>query len=220
MNSRGEEFRHSQLVSAIQAVIEDRFLRIESLPQAAGSALPNHLWVARFKGSREAELADRVADGEISFYVDEPHFAFEWYAVETDGNAQWRWTGPATRSSFYLPARIESAFKISIQVMSFSDPDAVNRASLIVNDCALTTSRTRLEDGSWLLSATLDPKDYEYTPIEMVTIACESLFRPFDRGAKDRRWLGLPVGRIVMSPIKARKGRGSRPPTKSGKLQL
>jgi glycosyltransferase involved in cell wall biosynthesis len=206
MELEGENFRRSELISVVHSVLEDKFVRVEWSEQSPGSTLAAHLRTARFKGSRLIEPRP-LADEEITFYVEEPYSAFEWQALESADHLKWRYSGPATRSSVTLPGRVDRPCELRIEVMGFFPEASMRAARLLVHGQPLQSSFAKRDDGGWIWRATLDPEQAGGKPIEAITIAFDRPTRPFDDGvSEDRRWLGVPVGRITLVPA---VGKGS-----------
>ena len=203
----GETFRQAALMSIVQSVIEDRFIRIEAPPDNAVSGTVSHRIYGDFKGllARDAPAIFVDTDAGVRFFIDEPYAGFEWHAVEGTGNAKWRWTGPSSRSSFYLPVQIDRPFQLNIRVnavMGETPEAAFAAASLSVHDQLLIDRREKEPDGTWIWSTTLDPSAFNGKPIQMVTISFPSPRRPLDMGINDdRRWLGICISHIDLIPI-------------------
>jgi hypothetical protein len=202
IKSEGEDFRRSQLMSVLQAVIEERFFGAPGMAPSHPSAdLPAHMRTARFKGSRPPDLPTRITEDEIAFYVEEPYLGFEWHVLEADGARKWRWTGPSTRSSFSLPVRVDRPFTLSLEILAQAEEGTLGAAELWADDRRLACSYERQSDRTWLWSAVLDPAEFGNKPASTITIVCDRTKRNFDHGGVDRRWLGLPVGEIRLTPI-------------------
>lgn len=209
IRERDEGFRNAALTSIIQSVIEDRFVRIEAPPEQMRPATIGHALSGSFKGSRRHKAPRTVGETETSvrFFVDDANVGYEWHSVEEVGETRQRWTGPANRSSFRLPVRIDRAFELRIGVALIAAPDeaaARASASLMVDDRPLDSRWEAQPDGTWLWCARLDPADHEGRDIELVTIAFPHPRRPLDLGWNDdRRWLGLCVRAIELVPLPA-----------------
>jgi glycosyltransferase involved in cell wall biosynthesis len=197
-----ETFRHNELVSVLQAVIEDRFLPTETPPDKAGPASENTLFWQTFKGSRRrnAPLLSLTESG-VRFFVEEPYVGFEWHPAETSGGLRWRWTGPSSRSSFYLPVGIDRPCELRISVLHTLREAELADATLWAGDRQLAAQWHAQGDGTWIWSATLDPATREGEPIDLITIQVPRPRRPIDLGInEDRRWLGLSIGSIELIP--------------------
>ena len=206
IRTEGEAFRQRQLMSVLQAVTEERFVRTEP-PLAVDRAAAMNMkdWQA-FKGSHPRDAPARVSSlpHGLKFFNDEPYVGFEWHPVEATGAERWRWTGPSTRSSFYLPVRIDRPSRLKIRVLHVLQEEAFAEASLMVGERRLDDARDRQADGSWIWSAVLDPTSHG-GPIDLVTIVYPRPARAIDLDlSPDRRWLGVRVGDIDLEELHER----------------
>jgi len=213
MESEGEALRRCELTGIVQAVIDERFSRVEVAPAAAGSATISHRLAGGYKGSQvRATALPALPAAGLRFRIADPMTGFEWHPLERrrwgllpwKRPVRWRWTGPAPRSSFALPVRLDRPVRLSLHVVGVAaeDPEtAFAAAQLLLHDRTLPTKRQRQADGTWLWSADLDPAACEGRPIETLTIHFPRPRRPIDLGLnEDRRWLGLAIGEVEIRP--------------------
>jgi hypothetical protein len=118
---------------------------------------------------------------------------------------KWRWTGPSSRSSFYLPVRIDRPCELRILVLYTLREAELADATLWAGGHQLAAQWERQPDGTWIWSAPLDPSKLEGQPIDLITIHVPRPRRPIDLGVnEDRRWLGLSIGHVELIPSSGR----------------
>jgi hypothetical protein len=196
--------RH-ELTVALRAATEDRLLKIETPLKAEMGATVGAQFNQHFKGShvQNSRLDSVDLDGPASFARVNENDVFEWHALEhhpTHGD--YRWSGPSTRSLVTLPVRLHQQFWLTILVVGEIQAGLLDRSTLNVNGVPWITSTVR-GVGVQYLRLTISPE--QFSPADRseirLTFQVPLTRRPIDLGINaDRRWLGLAIGRIIVSP--------------------
>jgi glycosyltransferase involved in cell wall biosynthesis len=194
-----EEFRRSELIALLQCAIEDRFIRAE----APGSARARIDTAARsqqaviFKGAQDAPV--KPLSERTRFFLDEAFSGFEWHSPEEDAvHGFYRWSGPSSQTTISLPVRLDRPAQVGIHIIHVVDDTLLQSMRLTLKGVSLEYTLENMPDRTWLVTC-IAPTDPERLQL---TINLAHTVRPFDaRGSEDRRWLGVAVNWIEVSPI-------------------
>lgn len=204
MQRDGEAFRRRELTGALQAAALDLFTKIEVPLDASPDAMKSAVVRWAFKGSRRQAPAGRTVEGRVRLMPEGGEFGFEWHGWESSAHGTFRWSGPSTSSTVVLPARLDRPLEVTIQIVDEITDLTLQTARLTANG---TEMATRIEPGPegerlWvgrIDNALVAADDREQLQL---TVTVERTHRPYDlRISEDRRWLGLAVGWIELSPI-------------------
>lgn len=201
---KGDDFRNRELVKALRAVIEDRFVRIEDHSHTRPSAVEEQINARMFKGSVTGPEAVPVSALEEAqtFPITEGYEGFEWYGLEHNGAGRaFRWSGPSRKSSVQLPLIADAAVFVEVLIVQAVAPAALDRLRISVNGEPISCQRRTSPDG-WVLTGLYWPRQFEDARSMLVTFEAGRTVRPIDlRLNEDRRWLGVAVAEIKVSPL-------------------
>ena len=200
----GVDFRQTELLDVLQAVVASRFVAAGVPPTAGvekGSLVRRN---RRYKGldSRFDAGTLRRIDRPTRFDVSQQSMPFEWQDAEVDPtHGAFRWTGPSPRATIDLPVIFDRDLAIRIQVIKTMRPDLADSIKLSVHEHQLAV-QVRRAGSTFLLEAKVTRAGVESTDRDFgVTIDAGAVARPCDVGrGPDRRWLGLAVNWIELRP--------------------
>jgi glycosyltransferase involved in cell wall biosynthesis len=205
MRSEADAFRCAELARALRAAVEDRLLKIEISPEAKDSAAISSEINQLFKGTRRPARPPAVETQSGRRYPAHEGFGgFEWHAVEQHrSQGAFRWSGPGTKSTIMLPEAIDRPLSITVLILAAIDHDVLTSIRLSVNDIPIDAERSPGPDDTWLLRSSIRPDQF---PVDdrgelRLSFAVARTWRPLDLVINDdRRWLGIAVGWVELSP--------------------
>ena len=193
-------FVRSELVAIAQCALEDRLARFERGGQAEDMAQVTADW-RRFKGSHSrVEPLPELGNEPVRFFLEPGFSGFEWHPPEHDPvHGPFRWSGPSTNSVIPLPRRIATRTRLRIHILHLIEPEILDGVALTFNGQPLDVTKSRSDSGRWFVDTILDPQRGDLDPLLNLTVPRTA--RPFDvYGSEDRRWLGVAVNWIELSP--------------------
>jgi Glycosyl transferase family 2 len=207
MRRDSQAYRSRELTGALRAATEDRLLKIETPWDTRATATAGALLSRKFKGSHGHldALSGTVIEAPVCFPCEDEYSAFEWHAVEKPSTADaFRWTGPSTKSVRALPVRMDKGLAIAIRVFAEMKAGLLAAATLRVNGAVAETKIEDLADAGFLWAAQICPEQLpdDDRDVMLIEICVPTTHRPLDFGTSaDRRWLGLAIGWIEISPL-------------------
>jgi hypothetical protein len=194
-------FVTSELIAIAQCAIEDRLTRFERNGQAEDMVQVTADW-RRFKGSHsQTAPLPKLGKEPIRFLLEEGFSGFEWHPPEHDPvHGSFRWSGPSTMSTIPLPVRIAAPTRLRMHVVHVIEPEILDAIALTFNGRPLDVTKSRSDSGRWFVDTILDPQPDDLDPHLSLTVPRTA--RPLDlSGSADRRWLGLALNWIELSPV-------------------
>lgn len=204
MRRDGEAFRRRELTTALQAAALDRFTKVEVPLDASPDALKSAVVRWAFKGSRREALVARAIDQRVRLMPEGGEFGFEWHGWESSAQGAFRWSGPSTSSTVVLPAKLDRPLEATFLIVDEITDLTLQTARLTANGTDVATRIERGPGGARLWVGCIDNALVATGNREQLqlTLTVERTYRPYDlRISEDRRWLGLAVGWIEVSPI-------------------
>jgi hypothetical protein len=200
----GIDFRHFELVEALQAVVSGRFSAVTAPPTAGIAEGEFVRRNRRLKGiDSRFEPAQLVRiEAPTRFDLSDQTMPFEWHALEVADGATFRWTGPSPRATIDLPVVFDRDLVVRIGVVHPFRPDLVPSVKLSMYGTPLLVD-VKKEHQTFILSAVLRRVDIAETQRDFgITIDTGSVARPIDLGlGTDQRWLGIAIGWVELIPI-------------------
>jgi hypothetical protein len=134
----------------------------------------------------------------VRFFLDEEFSGFEWHSPEQDAvHGFFRWSGPSSHTTISLPVRLDWPAQVAVHIIHVVDESLLRTMRLTLKGVSLEYTLERMPDGTWLVTCTA-PADPERLQL---TIGLARTVRPFDSlGSEDRRWLGIAVNWIEVTP--------------------
>ena len=195
------DFRQEELIAVIQAVVADRYIRIEAPPPAdRGFHMRQN---ARFKGtSKDPVVFTEILD-RTRFRLDDQLPGFEWYATEvTDRWGSARWSGPAPASSLEFPIFSNAGMVMRVHVLGHMLEDVAKDLTLLINGNPLGWELEPTPEGTFNIRAVV-PASGRDRPL-CITLQLARVRRPIDLGlSEDRRSLGLAVSWVDFEPLRS-----------------
>jgi hypothetical protein len=193
------DFRHQELVSVVEAVAADQYIRIEAPP-------PNDpgfhaRMVARFKGTSKEPVPFTEIRDRARFRLDDQLPGLEWHGVEvSDKWGSTRWSGPSTVSSLEFPVYSTADVRMRVHVVMHMLGDLSRDLTMLVNGRQVSWDLERTPEGTTNMCAIVPPCGRE-RPL-CVTFQLARVKRPIDLGvSEDRRPLGIYVSWVEFEPI-------------------
>ena len=201
----GVDFRQEELVSVLQAVVSNRFFPIDA-PTTTG--IREGEFIARnrrHKGVDRRFSPDelRRIDTPARFDMATQAMPFEWHELERDGQSIFRWTGPSSSATIDLPVIFDRDLLVRIQVAAMVRPELVDSIRLSMHGQPLDVQIDRSQPLFALVTKLRRSEIAESSRDFGITIDVP-VTRPIDFGlGEDRRWLGVAIAWIEVSPLPA-----------------
>jgi glycosyltransferase involved in cell wall biosynthesis len=196
----GNDFRPAELVDVIRSYIAGKAVTIEiGAPPAEQGA--SYRLNALYKGVATRE--PRRLEATERFTLDDQIVNFDFYDVERDeAFGSFRWTGPAIESHVELPVTHPSGMSLRMHVFGHVQDDPARDIWIACDGVRAEGAVEATADGHWLLTAAIPPRNPRQ-PLRFAIHVARTA-RPIDLGVnEDRRWLGVAINWIEMSPLDA-----------------
>jgi hypothetical protein len=195
-----EDFRQGELVKVLQAIAADRFVPIK-MPRA-----PYRLSSRRYKGAAERFAPNelRRVEDAMSFPVPDEYAGLEWHSTEHDAQyGPYRWLGPNPKAMLDLPVVLDRDLLLRVHVLQCIEAQDAARLRLWANGRPLETSVETTPARTHLVSARLELAAANPAEGLRLTFEVAEMRQPLRLGTnEDRRWLGVPVNRIELRPVR------------------
>lgn len=148
-----------------------------------------------------------IADGATHawprrFAIDHRIAGSGWHAIEYDpSGAPFRWSGPQTTSTLYLPVALDRDLRIRVHLpLSLGGDPTRSAVALVANGAPLDVLIVSGPSGSWTIEAVAPMRAHAGAPLVLALTVARTQ-RPCDIiDSADTRALGLAVGWIEVGP--------------------
>jgi glycosyltransferase involved in cell wall biosynthesis len=197
----GVDFRPAELVEVIRSYVAAKAVTIEIGGAIDAGAIARRN--SRYKGSASEDEKLRRLEAAERFTLDDQFAVFDFHDLERDETfGTFRWTGPAAESHLEFPVTHPSGMRLCMHIFCHLQNDPARDIWLACDGVRVEVAVEPTADGHWLLTAALPPGNGR-APLRLAIHVARTV-RPIDLEInEDRRWLGVAVNWIELSPLDA-----------------